>query len=250
MNVSNRLRLAGVAIVVALTAVSSSNTTKAAIVFDDFNVDEGHFNLAPSFSGSNSNIAATSTADRTTADNFEGGGHEQIVLNMTTAGSATRLRFLSGSGTPANNVSFTTSSGTDGWIGLAVKTSSSGWTVQPWLEGQENNGGVPKGLTPDGAWHIYEWNLDDQSGGPDGWGAVAGIVAGDADFENGSYTLDSVLFRHTIAPATATFDMDFVAKSDSGSIADLVPVPEPGSAGLLGLVGVALGSARRRRPRR
>ena len=245
MTVKNRLRLAGVAVGVTLAAASS---TGASILFDDFNADEGHFTTAPNISGSNINIATTSTADRVTGSNYEGAGHEQIVLNMTTSGATTRLRFLSGGGTPASNLSFATTSGTDGWIGLAMKTTSPNWNIQLWLEGQENNGSVPKTLTADGAWHVYEWNLDDQSGGADGWGAVAGIVAGDADVENGSYTIDSLIFRHNAAPATATFDMDFVAKNENGSIANLVP--EPGSAGLLGLAGLALGTARRPRSRR
>ena len=221
---------------------------QASIIFDDFNTDEGHFNLAPTFSGSTTNVVSTSTADRVTASPFEGDGNEELVLTMTSTAAATRIRFLSGSGSAANNTSFTTSAGTDGWIGLALKTDSPGWTAQIWLEGASNNGGIEKTITADGQWHIYEWNIDDTSGGADGWGSIAGIIAGVAAVADGSHTIDSVLFRHTNpSPDTATISMDFVAKSDSGSISALVPsVPEPASICLLaiGCVSTLLGRRR------
>jgi hypothetical protein len=224
--------------VLTLTSISPA----APIIFDDFNTNEGHFNAAPNFSGSNLNVAATSTADRITSDTIEGAGAEVIVLDATTAGSSTRLRFLSGTGTPASNVSFTTSSTTtDGFIGLAVKTAVSGWTVQMALDGPlpDLQGGVPRPVVADGAWHIYEWDLDSAAD----WGAVASI-GGNATFEEGVQTIDSVVFRNTAAPASSTLLMDFVAKSNSGSIATLIP--EPGTASLLGL-GILGLLARRRR---
>jgi hypothetical protein len=228
-------------------AAFGSAASAAVIVIDDFNVDEGHFNLAPNFSGSTTNVAATSTADRITTGSFEGAGNEQLVLNATTAGSATRLRFLSGGGTPANNLALPVAGAgpTDGWIGLAVKTESPDWNVQIWLEGPENNGSVPKNIIADGQWHIYQWNLDDESGGADGWGAVAGIVAGDADVQAGNYTIDSVLFRHAAAPANATIFMDWVVRDTEGQITAPV-IPEPASIVLVGLAGVALALRRRR----
>jgi hypothetical protein len=221
----------------------------ASIIFDDFNVDEGHFNLAPAFSGSTSNIVnATSTADRITTDAAEGDGSQQLVLNMTSEAAATRVRFLSGGGTAANNTAFTTSAAEDGWIGMYLKTDSPDWTAQIWLEGASNNGSVPKTIIADGQWHLYEWNIDDISGGADGWGSIAGIIAGVATVADGSHTIDSVLFRHTApSPATATIFMDFVAKSESGSVANLLPIPEPTSLALVGLIGVVAAGMRTRR---
>jgi len=83
---------------------------------------------------------------------------------------------------------------------------------------------VPKDVIADGQWHLYEWNLDDETGGPDGWGSVSGIFNGDADFEDGSYTIDSIILRGPDVP-TSTLYLDFVAKNDAGSVADLVPEP-------------------------
>jgi PEP-CTERM motif-containing protein len=235
-------RLGCIAVVAAGMLAVTSSSWAASIIFDDFNTNEGHFNAVPTFSGSNANVAATSTADRTTSDTIEGAGAEVIVLDATTAGASTRLRFLSGTGTPANNVSFTTSNTTtDGFIGLAVKTAISGWTVQLALDGPlpDLQGGVPRTVVADGAWHVYEWNLDSAAD----WGAVASI-GGNAVFEEGVQTIDSVVFRNTAAPASSTFLMDFVAKSDSGSIAALIP--EPGTASLLGLGTLGLLARRRR----
>lgn len=227
----------------------AAHAPAAIIVFDDFNVDEGRFASAPSFSGSNANIAASSTADRITSDSLEGAGSQQLVINTTTPGNATRLRFLSGVGTPANNLTFATSAATDGWIGLALKTDSPGWTVQLWVEPSTvapaatgHNGGVPKDVVADGQWHIYQWNLDDHSGGPDGWGSIAGIIGGVATVGDGNHTIDSVIFRHAAGPATATILMDWVVRDDAGRI-----VPEAGTLGLAGLASLALAAVRRRR---
>jgi hypothetical protein len=206
-----------------------------AIIFDDFNVDEGHFTLAPTFSGSTRNVAATSTADPVTTGSFEGAGHEQLVIDTTTPDSFTQVRFLSGGGSPAGafgapaNIPIVTSQGEDGWVGLAVKTDTPGWTVQMWIEigspapAESTNGSVPKEVLSDGLWHIYEWNLDDDTGGPDGWGSVSGIVDGSAIVADGSHTFDSIVFRNDFAPATSTLLFDFVAKSDSGSITSVLP---------------------------
>jgi MYXO-CTERM domain-containing protein len=224
-------------------AVSSS---PASIIFDDFNLSEGHFNSDPNLSGSSLNDAATSDATLATGGSpLEGAGFQAMVFDWednADAGVDIRIRHLSGGGTPANNTSFTTSAGVDGWIGFYLRTTTSGWTAQLWIEGPENNGGVPKTIIADGAWHLYEWNLDDQTGGPDGWGAVAGIVAGDADVQDGTYTIDSIIFRDSTT-LTSSIDLDFVAKSDSGSISSLVPEP---SSGFMGLAGLMLLVRRRR----
>jgi MYXO-CTERM domain-containing protein len=145
-----------------------------------------------------------------------------------------RLRHLSGSGTAANNTAFTTSSGTDGWIGVYLKTSNPGFTAQIYLEGASNNGSIERSVNADGNWHLYEWNLDDTAGDANGWGAITGIIAGVAAVADGSHTIDSIIFRNT-SFQSSTILMDFVAKSDSGSVAALIPEP-----GMMSLAGLAL----------
>jgi hypothetical protein len=218
-----------------------AQAASASLVFDDFNIDEGHFNSDPNSSGSSVNDDASSVADRFTIDDpLEGAGHQRLVLNWidnADAGTDIRIRHLSGGGTPANNTSFTTSAGEDGWIGFYLKTTTPGWTAQLFIEGPENNGGVPKTVIADGAWHLYEWNLDDETGGPDGWGAIAGILAGDADVQAGTYTIDSIVLRDGTTASTTMY-LDFVAKSDSGSVAALIPEPSTFGLALFGAVAL------------
>jgi hypothetical protein len=209
----------------------------AAVIFDDFNTGLGHFSSnITTASGSNSNMGTGSTSTRITTDSIEGGASNQLAIVPTTAGTTMRLRHLSGGGTPANNTAFTTGPGEDGWIGFYLRTSDPGYNVQLWIEGASSNGGIPKNVIADGQWHLYEWNLDDNSGGPDGWGTIAGIATGVATVADGSHTIDSVIFRNAAA-LNSTILFDFVAKSDSGSVAALVP--EPSMLGVLGLFAIA-----------
>lgn len=224
---------------VGLVAFQASAQT----IFDDFNVDEGHFNQHPGYSGSTTGEAATSTADRVETDGpFEGLGHQKLVLDWDGAASALIVRHLSGIGTIANNTAFTTSAGTDGWIGFYVRTTDPGWTAQLWIESASVNHGTQKAITSDGTWNLYEWNLDDVTGGADGWGN--GIIDGAAVVADGSHTIDSIVFRNTAPYSSSTLFLDFVAHNPNGSVALLVP--EPSTFALAGLGAAALLIFRRR----
>ena len=198
----------------------------APVTFGDFNVNLGTFNSVPTASGSTAGILASSTSTRVTTNPFEGAGCAQLVFN-TNGASTIRIRYLSGGGSPGNNTAFTTSAGTDGWIGCYLKTTNTGWDIQIWLEGASNNGSVRKQLIADGQWHLYEWDLDNTAGDADGWGLIENIIAGSATVADGSHTIDSILFRNLNPPTaldnqTNVIFLDFVFKTDSGSIADYV----------------------------
>jgi hypothetical protein len=238
----------------AVTAVLllSAAGAKASIIFDDFNVNEGHFNLAPNFS-STTNFTSASTADRITSDSLEGAGSEQLLLVHSTA-TTNRVRFLSGGGAPTANVSFNTTAGTDGFIGYYYKvvgdlTKAVGTTLSLNLDGgtgttAEADGATPKPINNDGAWHLVEWDLD----ATNQWGAITGIGGGHGGaLIDTNHTIDSIYMQLNSASSGSTFSVlvDFVAKSDSGSIAALVPTPEPASIGLL-LAGLPLLLRRRR----
>jgi hypothetical protein len=236
-------------VAIALLLVASS-AQAAPIIFDDFNTNEGHFNQNPNFSGT-SNISSASTANRVTTGSFEGAGNEEVVAVLSTTNPA-RIRFVSGNGTMANNVAFTTGPGTDGFIGFYYKTTTAGLKLQLNLDGDTvGDTGVP-GTTSeldgspvvttigDGGWHLAEFNLDATSG----WGASTGLGGGHGGvILDGTHTIDSIMIS-SITVSNTTIAFDFVAKSDSGSIAALVP--EPVSLGAVGLAGLALMRRRRR----
>jgi hypothetical protein len=238
-------------------------TMGAPIIFDDFNAGEGHFGYAPGFSGTSvgeSTTAPLSTADRVETDSpLEGLGHQKLVLVHDGSTVNLRIRHLTGSapfgstqaGAPASNVPFNlTDAGVDGYIGFYFKTSpnNTGWTIALNLDGADAAAasmdmGHPLPVIADGEYHLYEWNLDDNAV----WDAVTSI-GGDGTLQEGQHTIDSVyIFTNTTGTAGQTRDpafLDFVAKSDSGSIAALVP--EPGMLSLMAIAGMGLLRRRRR----
>jgi PEP-CTERM motif len=233
------------AISLALVAYSSAQS----IIFDDFNVDEGHF--ASSITGSGTTVGEdpASTIDRVTTLSLEGPASQQLHLIHDATATAYRVRHLSGGGAPANNVSFTLTAGDDGFIGFYLRTSATGWETSINLDGAtgatgEMAGSLSLPIVADGEWHLYEWSLDLSN-----WGQIPGIggVPNGSALALGAHTIDSIYFRDldgTPGP-TADIYVDFVAKSASGSIAALVP--EPATLGLLALGASWLGIARRRR---
>ena len=243
-------RFLGILVAVLMLGIGSA---KASIIFDDFNSNEGHFNQLPTFS-STTNFTTASTADRITTDSIEGTGSESLVLVHSTA-TTNRVRFVSGSGTPSNNVSFNVSTaGTDGRIGYYYKVvgttaNAVGTTMSIILDdaalntGASDDGGTPRAINADGQWHLVEWDLDNTAD----WGVVTGI-GGDGVLGDTSRTIDSIYLQLNSAASGASFSIliDFVAKSDSGSISALLPpVPEPASISLV-LLGVPLFLRRRR----
>lgn len=233
--------------------VAGSYASAAPIIFANFNSDEGFFNQHPGFSSTSvgeATVAPLSTADRVTTDGpFEGAGHQNLTLRHDGGATNMRIRHLANSGTPVAGTTFTTSAGVDGWIGYYAKTSvnNTGWTISLALDDSTNvaagmDMGTAKPLIADGQWHLYEWNLDDDND----WVAASG-AGGDGTIQNGQHSLDSVyIFTNNTGTANQARDpifIDFVAKTDSGSVATLIP--EPTSMALLLIGGALLGRRRR-----
>ncbi|MEP0844049.1 MAG: hypothetical protein HRF43_15205 [Phycisphaerae bacterium] len=204
------------------------------VVLDNFNTGLGHFDRAPTFSGSNRRVAGTSTSARVTTDGpLEGAGHLRLSFVVgAPAADNFRCRFVSGGASPAGNVPIITSGAQDGWIGFYLKTTQTNLTVSLWIEGPSNNFGSRKAIIPDGQWHLYEWNLDDNSGGPDGWGdSTNGILTNSPTVADGSHTIDSIIFRTDQLPDFAEglvmqpIYLDFVAVNPAGSVDLLINKP-------------------------
>jgi hypothetical protein len=232
----------------------------ASIVFCDFNTNLGLFGYDPNFSSTSVGDDAASTSLRVLTGTLEGSGADQVHIEYDNSGTATRIRHLSGgppynsanAGTPVGNTgfSFTTSPAEDGFIGFYAKSTSPGWQVSINLDGTggtiaEMDGSTSLSLISDGDWHLYEWNLDSISV----WGVVPGIGGGHGgSIQDGPHTIDSIYFRDLDgaggANVPADIFLDFVAKTDSGTVANLL-IPEPSTCWLFGFGGLCL--ARRRR---
>lgn len=265
-----------IALVLALLAGSagSAGSANAAIIFAHFESDAGPFtqpaNISPTTNilstttgASNPNFnARTSSADASDAAE----GAHALAINIAGGGQSAplgfpRIRLLCGDGTPANNIPFTTGPGTDGWIGFFYKVPvpgtlpgglPSGLQLMLNLDASTNfsgdmDSGIARNAVMDGQWHVVEWDLDN----PADWVATPGL-GGNGVVEDGlSRTIDSIYFRYpssvgwTGYTGTQTLFIDWVAKSDAGSIAPLIP--EPGS---LAALFVTLAALRRAEPRR
>ena len=96
MKVSTMLFPTAMLLAVGLSATIATSAS-AALIFDNFNVDEGHFGYAPSFSSTSVGEDATSTADRVTTNSpLEGAGHQKLVLVQDNRTTDMRIRHLYG----------------------------------------------------------------------------------------------------------------------------------------------------------
>lgn len=143
------------------------------VVLDDFEAGEGHFNTAPTYSGSTKGIATSSTADRTTTQKHGGVASEALgLVDLSSSTAAWEVRFLSGTGDPAQNVKLTKAGGRLGfWVYTTAAGLKAGLSVDD-TDGTERS--VSKTI-PTGTWTFLEWYLDDQSQW-DAWSGGNGVL--------------------------------------------------------------------------
>jgi hypothetical protein len=229
--------------VLALAAVGFAASANAAVVIiDDFEGSEGHFALDPDFSGSNRGLLLTapgagpSTADLDATRGYTGTSSERLslVADPATDRAGFEVRFLSGSGTPANNINI----GPDGFVGFFARTTQENVSVQIGLDdgaGLERSIALPVPST--GEWTLVQFNLDDA----DQWNSFAGTANGTID--QTTVTIDSIFILSSV-DQTVDISLDTVAYNTTGDLSSLVP--EPASLGLLGVAGLSLLARRRR----
>ena len=172
----------------------------------DFELDEGTFNLSPTLSGSTLGVD-DATAVRTDAEAHLGTFSQELLIDGT-GNDNWLVRHLSGGGAPNNNVALTS----DGFLGFWLKTDAPGITVAPVVDDPgTGERGIQKLIRSDGQWHLYEWDLSNNSD----WEAW---VTGNGTIDEATVTLDSIQFFGT---GDATIYLDTIAHNPLGSL--LVP---------------------------
>ena len=180
----------------------------------DFEIGEGFFETSPTTSGSNQGIQAA-TANRVTHEAYDGAASQQLIVDGDSSGWF--LRHLAGKdfrgdvAGPSGNRAFDA----DGFVGVWLKTEDAGLEVSLAVDDPNTaDRGLRQPLIADGAWHVYEWDLDDNAQ----WEAWVG---GNGTIDGSQLTLDSLQFW---GAGNATIYIDDVTHSPSGSIhANLFP---------------------------
>ncbi|MEW5798837.1 MAG: glycosyl hydrolase family 18 protein [Bacteroidota bacterium] len=195
----------------ALKNAFTSSPNPAFTSLDNFENGAGHFNTVPTFSGTTVGISAASTSAYTNDFANNGSGSLQVVLKDNTSSTSDwTVRHLSGSGTAANNISFSTT----GYFGFWMKSVATPSAAQVALSVDDGAGGTlisaKQNVNNDGAWHLYEWNLADTS-----WTILAGS---DSVLNGPTATLDALMFYAPNASPDWTFFIDDVSHNPSGTL--------------------------------
>ncbi|MCA9236198.1 MAG: autotransporter-associated beta strand repeat-containing protein [Planctomycetales bacterium] len=198
-------------------------------VIDNFEVDEGHFGWAYNTSpGSQTfGLAAGTTIERVTTEAHTGDASQQ--LNFVASGGAWQIRHNSGIGTPAAPAGNEALAAT-GSIGFWLMTDDPGVTVQIALDDPGSaDRGLEQAVIADGQWHLYQWDLQDDSQW-EAWAIGDGVITGP------TLTIDSIFFHGT---QSATVYLDNVSHNPDGPLSG----PAPGDFNADGFVdGVDLDS--------
>jgi autotransporter-associated beta strand protein len=187
-------------------------------VFDNFEVNEGHFGWDYNNATQTIGLAATTTIDRV-ANEHQGAGSGSQLLNLVASGAgAWTLRHNSGIGAglaaePGGNVKFAAT----GYVGFWLKTDDAGITVRIGIDDPvAGNAALERGyaqsVIADNQWHLYQWNLVNATH----WDAYSGGADGDIDAADGTVSIDSIWF---FGLGNAQIYLDNVAHNALGLLA-------------------------------
>jgi uncharacterized lipoprotein YddW (UPF0748 family) len=178
---------------------AQNSGTPAITSLAGFEGDEGSFKWLITQSGSNRNLATSSSADYSTAEARSGTGSQRIVVNKTAGAANFVARHLSGTTTAADfasNIPFASI----GTVGMWLKTTTPDLQVSLALdEPSTGERGYLKNVIADGQWHRYEWSLADPTHWEDWTGTANGHL-------NSITALDSILFFGTADTNTIFLD--------------------------------------------
>ncbi|HEX7010519.1 MAG TPA: phosphodiester glycosidase family protein [Phycisphaeraceae bacterium] len=202
----------------------SIQTTDIMAFADFYGGDRGGFRYAPGYSGSTVGIdESLSSNTAVAADDARTRGWVQrlVITDDPSVDSSEHdggwfVRHLSGSSaSQSQNISRPTT----GYLGLWARTQTAGIEVSIAIDDANDitaDRGVRQAMIADGQWHLYEWNLEDDSQW-EGWVSGDGVISGP------TFTLDSIQF---FGPhSDAVIEIDSVIHNAHGSLA----VPEAGS---------------------
>lgn len=174
-------------------------------IIDNFETSEGRFYNTPAYSGSTTGISTSSTAVRSTSQRKNGSASEQIKLVDNSSTSASwSVRFLSGGGSPSNNVQMTVNNGK---VGFWILSGGSGVTTAIAVD---DGSGTEKSISrsvPQGVWTFVEWELDNSSH----WNAWFGSSNGRIDAS--SVTIDAIWFHRAQTSYNVYINIDDVQHS-------------------------------------
>jgi hypothetical protein len=183
--------------------------------FDDG--DEGTFSFAPGYSGSTTGIdQSLSTAEAVDTESYAGTGSQRLMIyDDSQVSGGWRVRHVSGSSASRSQNRIRPASG---FVGLFAKTTTEGIALSIAIDNTADttaDRGVFKPLLSDGQWHLYEWNLEDDSQ----W---TGWVDGDGIIDTIDFTIDSI--QITGGDTDAEIFIDHVSHSKDRSLAYLFSI--------------------------
>ncbi|THU37061.1 M23 family metallopeptidase [Niastella caeni] len=182
-----------------LNVCGTTTPTPTIKVLDDFTNGVGHFNTSPTFSGSTTGIATSSTATH-----YKNGTSTHLQVNLNDNTSVTtpwKVRLLSAEGTPGSNISFSK----NGIVKLWLKTSNaaSGSTVQVYIDDSDGTeGSATLNVINDGEWHGYVFDLTNFNG--------VNVSGGNGKIDGANVTLDAIVLNSPNRSGTWTAYIDDV----------------------------------------
>lgn len=186
-------------------------------VLDDFEVDDGHFGWPYNTSPVTQTfgLSGATTIERVVGEAHRGEGSQLLNL-VSDGGQNWQLRHNSGVDVVAHPDGNAPLPAT-GWVGFWLKTGDPNIKVQIGIDDPAGNTalerGAPLEVIADNQWHLYQWNLEDDSH----WQPFAGGANGVIDAVLGTVTIDSIWFTGF---GDAQIYLDTVSHNPNGALAD------------------------------